>query len=227
MNIISVDVGQSVDPTAIVVWQERKFLSGKRYPPGTKPFFEEDSNIETQWLCRLIERVPLGTTYQTMIDRVKHIDKQVAGPNVLLVDMTGVGRPILEMMERSGLNPIGINITGGKIVHERSGEGWSVPKRDLVSSLMSIYQSGRLKVSSKLDLAPALTKEMLAFTAKITSTGHDTYEAHRSGDHDDLVLAMAMAAWYVLKFTRFIESSDVQREYERYDPTEQYRLQDR
>lgn len=27
------------------------------------------------------------------------------------------------------------------------------------------------------------------------STGHDSYEAWREGDHDDLVLAAALAAW--------------------------------
>ncbi len=39
---------------------------------------------------------------------------------------------------------------------------------------------------------------------KITLAGNDTYEAWREGDHDDLVLAAAMAAWYGEKKLRSI-----------------------
>lgn len=28
------------------------------------------------------------------------------------------------------------------------------------------------------------------------ATGHDSYEAWRDGDHDDLVLSLAMACWF-------------------------------
>ena len=28
------------------------------------------------------------------------------------------------------------------------------------------------------------------------ATGHDSYEAWREGDHDDLVLSLALAVWY-------------------------------
>ncbi len=39
---------------------------------------------------------------------------------------------------------------------------------------------------------------------KITVAGNDTYEAWRESDHDDLVLAAAMAAWYGEKKLRSI-----------------------
>lgn len=35
---------------------------------------------------------------------------------------------------------------------------------------------------------------MEGFTAGITETGHDAYES-RQGEHDDLVLALAMPVW--------------------------------
>src|SRR5262249_20623470 len=40
-----------------------------------------------------------------------------------------------------------------------------------------------------------LAKEMQAFRVKITTTGNETFEAWRERDHDDLVLAVALAAW--------------------------------
>ncbi len=41
-----------------------------------------------------------------------------------------------------------------------------------------------------------LVEELQNFKLKITTAGNDTYEAWRESDHDDLVLAAAMAAWY-------------------------------
>jgi hypothetical protein len=41
-----------------------------------------------------------------------------------------------------------------------------------------------------------LVKELLNFRVKINiSTAHDSYEAWREGDHDDLVLSVALACW--------------------------------
>jgi hypothetical protein len=44
---------------------------------------------------------------------------------------------------------------------------------------------------------PTLVQELLAFRVKIDPlTAHDSYGAWREGAHDDLVLAVAVAAWY-------------------------------
>ena len=44
--------------------------------------------------------------------------------------------------------------------------------------------------------APAMIEELQNFKIKFTRAGNDTYEAWRESDHDDLVLAAAMAAWF-------------------------------
>jgi excisionase family DNA binding protein len=45
-------------------------------------------------------------------------------------------------------------------------------------------------------LADVLMRELLAFRVKINlQTEHDSYEAWREKDHDDLVLAVALAVW--------------------------------
>ena len=60
-----------------------------------------------------------------------------------------------------------------------------------------LLQSGRLKVAESLPLAPTLVSELLNFRVKIGPlTAHDSYGAWREGQHDDLVLALACAAWY-------------------------------
>lgn len=52
----------------------------------------------------------------------------------------------------------------------------------------------RLKIA-KLPLAATLKAELKNFKRKYTPAGHEQYEAWRSGDHDDLVLALAIALW--------------------------------
>lgn len=55
--------------------------------------------------------------------------------------------------------------------------------------------SGRLKIAKALPEAPALINELQNFKMKTTPAGNDTYEAWRESDHDDLVLASAIACW--------------------------------
>ena len=75
-----------------------------------------------------------------------------------------------------------------------------MPKRDLVAALVVIFQAGRLKIAKDLKQARTLRDELLNFKVKIdTRTAHDSYAAWREGQHDDLVLSAALAAWYADK----------------------------
>ena len=57
-------------------------------------------------------------------------------------------------------------------------------------------QNKQLKIAEGMPLSDTLRKELLNFKVRINiSTAHDSYEAWREGDHDDLVLAVAMACW--------------------------------
>ena len=57
-------------------------------------------------------------------------------------------------------------------------------------------QNSQLKIAEGLKLRETLERELQNFKVKINiATGHDSYEAWREGDHDDLVLAVAMACW--------------------------------
>jgi hypothetical protein len=52
-------------------------------------------------------------------------------------------------------------------------------------------------VAEGLTLWPALKEELLNFRRKINlKTAHDSYEHWRESDHDDLVLATALACWW-------------------------------
>ena len=96
----------------------------------------------------------------------------------------------------SGTSP-GITITGGNVVHPVMG-GFNVPKRDLVFSLVALFQAGLLKIPALSPETNTLVNELMNFKMKIkTDTAHDSYEAWREGDHDDLVLSASLRCWFI------------------------------
>jgi hypothetical protein len=57
-----------------------------------------------------------------------------------------------------------------------------------------LLQGRRLKVAS-LPFTPILVEELLNFQVKVTEAANETFGTWRAGRHDDLVLAIAFAAW--------------------------------
>lgn len=76
---------------------------------------------------------------------------------------------------------------------------YHVPKRDLVSSVKMLFGKKELKIAAGLPFGAELLEELRNFRVKVNpQTGHDSYEAWRERDKDDLVLAVAFACWYAL-----------------------------
>jgi hypothetical protein len=182
--ILGLDLGQSQDFTALCILQK---LEPQQDQPG------QSSGGKAVYHVRKLERTR-GTPYPQIVARVKEIIGKLNDVD-LVVDQTGVGAPVVDMFEQAGLKPIGIYIHGGdKVTNE--GSTWRVPKRDLVGVLQVLLQNNRLKVAPG-PLSDTLAKEMLNFKVKIDpATAHDSYSAWREAEHDDLVLAVALACWY-------------------------------
>jgi hypothetical protein len=58
-----------------------------------------------------------------------------------------------------------------------------------------LMQARRLHIARMLPDAAILIQELTNFKVKLTAAAHETFEAWREGQHDDLVLAVALAAW--------------------------------
>jgi hypothetical protein len=71
---------------------------------------------------------------------------------------------------------------------------WHVAKLLLVSTVQALLHDGRLQIQKDLPEAPILKLELEDFRATVTDSGRWTFGA-RSGAHDDLVLALALALW--------------------------------
>lgn len=147
---------------------------------------------------RYLERMPLGTPYPDVVERVKNVMRQLASEGVcdLAVDGTGVGRPVVDLLRRSGLRcslwPA--IITGGSAESQSNGY-YHIPKKDLITGLQIALQQGTLQIAGGMKFGPALVTEMAEMRVKITSPGHEQFGAWREGSHDDLVFAVALACW--------------------------------
>lgn len=166
--VLGVDVGQVNDPTAAVLIQA----------------------VEGELHVRHIERFRLGLAYPAIVKQIEKLRGAVPGC-ALVVDATGVGRPIVDSL-RLGGTVIAVSITGSKKVCQQD-DVWRVPKRELVWGVVTAMEAGRLVVAKKLPMASALVDELKNFAVSINGRGHAKFEA-KSG-HDDIVLALALAVW--------------------------------
>jgi len=156
---------------------------------------------EVPLAVRHLERFELGARYTDVVERVRAVTRSepLRGmPGVLLVDKTGVGAAVLDSFSHAGVGTVAITLhDGSSVSRDPQRAGFRVPKRDLVTVAQVLLQSGRLKIAAALPEAETLKKELLNFRAKIDPrTAHDSYAHWRESDHDDLVLAVSMAAWF-------------------------------
>src|SRR5215218_180663 len=128
--VIGVDIGQKYDPTAIAVveheWRKR------------------DGREEDHWLVRHLERLPLGTAYPQVANRLTEVAsgvrKRAQSTPTVYVDATGVGQPVVDELGSRGLSPIAVYFTHGD---KRTEEGYGavrLGKAWLVSRLQTLLQ---------------------------------------------------------------------------------------
>jgi hypothetical protein len=152
---------------------------------------------EREYHLRHVHRFDQGTPYPEIVTSTAELMRrpELGDDPTLVVDATGVGRPVVDMLEDEDLSPISIWITGGDSV-TKSGQEYRVPKRELASTVQALLQSGRLKFADGLPFAEVLREELQKFRAKIdVSTGSASFEHWREKDTDDIVLALSIAAW--------------------------------
>ena len=194
--IISVDLGQINDFTAITVFERIA-----RPPEGYTEWYDRDLIKEHH--LRYIERPERGTSYPAIIRRISELcgsPELHKKEKTVVIDITGVGRPVWDHMHENGFGRrevYGIQIVGGNTV-TRDYMIYNVPKRDLVSALQVAFQNKDLKIAKGIPYADTLIKELINFKVKISLSGHDQYGAAsdwREGVHDDIVLSAAMGVW--------------------------------
>lgn len=185
---LAVDVGQANDYTALVILESHG---------------EKDARKHDLVHAERLREVPYPEQVRRVAARYVDLRRHAAATESsveLVVDATGVGKPILDAFKEARLDPLGVIITAGDST-SRDGRLYRVPKRELVTILQVALQAKRLRIAEGLPLAELLVKELRGFRVRITATGHAKFGNDvgewREADHDDLVLATALAVWRV------------------------------
>jgi hypothetical protein len=193
--VMGVDLGQSQDPTALVV------LHHTRTPLETwtvnKDARTTKQDSEKRFDCVVAERVPLNTSYPDVVAYVREVLNRppLRDRCDLVIDESGVGRAVGDMFDDAGLRPVRLSITAGTDATKQPGRRWSVAKSLLISGVDARLHAGELRFAAELGEAHALHEELKDFRRHVTTAGRATYQA-RTGKHDDLVLAVAIALWW-------------------------------
>jgi hypothetical protein len=171
--LVGLDIGQRGDYTALAVLDEA-----------------ENRDLTLVALER-IRHLPYPEVAQLVADTVAALSDVT-----LLVDCTGVGRPVTDQLVALGVRHTRINIHGGNAVTRLDDGTISVPKRDLISALAVRFEARTLRIVGNLPHAGTLETEAAAFRMKVSASGHDSYSA-REGEHDDLLLAVSLPVWWI------------------------------
>jgi hypothetical protein len=169
---IGLDLGQAQDYTALAIC-------------------EDDGEV---WTITGLGRLPLGTPYPAAVERVTALVASLLRPLYLMVDATGVGRPVVDMLRAAGGAPTPVSITHkGRTARDQTG-AWSVPKAVLMERMAMAMDQGRLKIICDEMMGRIFAGEARNFVRTVNKLGHGTYEGRRRS-HDDIVLAVALALW--------------------------------
>lgn len=221
-HTVGVDLGQSQDYTSVAILQEAYWLTAEQawsvglpeqagwYWPNRFPSTEcidkargwnyNDGRPANPPLALVhLERFELHTPYPKVVESIGEL---IQTPPIrltctpLVVDGTGVGAPVVDMMRQAGLGPTSVTITAGfTVIYNQEDGSYRVPKRDLISTVSVLLEQRRLRIPRSLPNAQLLDRELQEFRRTITKVGNDTYAADRD-KHDDMVLSIALAAWH-------------------------------
>jgi hypothetical protein len=189
--IAGLDLGQTADPSALVIIEQSTF-------PDPDP--DRKGCTLNQFDIRHIHRWDLGTKYTKVVSDLQQMYAATAKlvDTPLIVDETGVGRAVVEMVETCGIRADirAYTITAGFREGEfQSGHG-TVPKLQLAGAVQAAIQQRRVRYADGLQLGPVLEREMESFHVKVTPDRNETFAHWRESDKDDLVLATALAIWW-------------------------------
>lgn len=195
-----VDLAQAEDYTTVALLDREPILDDEG-----RPVRDGQQRALYRYYCDGLERYERNLSYPALVERIGATVRleavQARGRPKIAVDSTGVGRAATDELIAAKL-PAAITpvtITAGMgVIPERWNKtgpmGYKVAKTHLIGALLVALETERLKFAPGLRLVPALEAELRDFRVKITAAANQTYGA-KSGQHDDLVIAVALACW--------------------------------
>ena len=211
LPIVGVELGARMENTAISVTERAYVPTGESFNDSSYDHhagrlrLHAREKVSVEYRVRHLERRPPPVCYKGVAERVAEIVGAV-GECVVAMDLTRMGRPVHALLMRA-IHDTGVRVTRCSVsvtgefgaVSHSPGVGWLVPRCDLVSSALLLFEQEQLKIAEGLDLAGALTAEFAEFKPRAPK---EELEGWRLGRNDDLVLAVAMSVWAAERFLR-------------------------
>jgi hypothetical protein len=194
---LGLDLGQRADHSALALLERAEIPTGEFDHVHWRPLTSLTLTL------RLIRLWPLNTPYleiasQTisLLRQLRPLSPQSLAP-VLALDASGPGAPILEILRgaRSGAQLQPCLITAGHHESLAKDSTLNIPRPLLLSHLRVLLERGRLVIPATLPHAPRLRDELAALSPS------------KTGPHDDLAIALALASHAALHFTPSLRKS--------------------
>lgn len=215
---VGIDIGKQHDPTAIIAAQvltdphhptryvtqhmERLAL-GTSYPDVAAHIVKVIAAIQTMLQARLDDaKAKLAEQVRTTGQQVSvgraGVEALVRPDVRLFVDATGVGRPVVDLVERAlaqdhrtrGVDLRPITFAHGDTYDAKSGR---LGKAYLVSRLQALLQAHQLALPPIHPETEAMARELKDYEIRVDTNATDTYGAFKVGTHDDLVTALGLS----------------------------------
>lgn len=208
---ISVDIAKRRDFTAIQIYRDTPELI-KGDPNANAP----DKIFHFQDL--VYQYKVQDITYSDLISVIVRLlqDKKLSYNNDLIVDGTGVGQAVVDLMRDNGLRPIPIVATGGgqarpiyadagKVFSGSNGSTfglrilreWHVPKVDMVQAGQVAMERHLVRIAPNVAFLDDFRKQLGNFKGKFNEmTKYTSYNAEDDNIHDDFITAYLQAMWW-------------------------------
>lgn len=182
---VGVDIGKQMDPAAIVVTEE------------------QDRKGIDHYVSRMVQRLPLGTSYPAVADRIVQVVRNLEARSDALsiderdfpietwIDATGVGLPVMDLVREQGVSAKAAIFTGSDKLTEHPDDVVTIGKAYMVGRLQVLLQAGRLHLPISAE-AKALIQELQEYEISVNERAHASFNAP-SGKHDDLVIALGLS----------------------------------
>jgi len=192
---VSLDPGKKQDYSALIFLEPflPKIQSLDSVAVGHQQFIYHISRIE---------RLPLGTSYPVVARLLRKAYRQLkANPDFdfihVVIDVGGVGEAVVDQIVEliPNADVYRMALTGGRTVKWNDARSVNLPKPEMASTLISLFEARRIRVAPQEEKRMEdIREELMTYERKI-GQNYDSFGAMKMGAHDDILSAIGMATW--------------------------------